>query len=214
MPSFYGAASSVSKFAPDRFRATIMNGRGLSSASRFEVSLPSIGGMQKVGGGSINDKSTSDDRNLLCVAANIPGSQISGVQRPYSIEPRQYANGYTNSDCTMTFYLTNTYIMRDYFERWMQCIVDRGEKNNMNTANMAAFYRSGSGQSYQKDIKIVQYSRDARKSYSVKLIDAYPMNVSQIELNSQLQTQASEFTVTWGYRMFWTDANMNAAVQG
>ena len=212
--SFMGSAESVTKFAPDRFRATIMNGRGLSSASRFQVDLPSIGGMRKVSGGTVNDKSTADDRNLLCVAANIPGTQISAVQRPYTIEPRQYANGYTNTDCTMTFYLTNTYIMREYFERWMQCIVDRGEKDKQNQANMASFYRGPDGQTYQRDIKIVQYSRNARKSYSVKLIDAFPTSVSQIELNSQLQTQASEFTVTWSYRMFWTDANMNAAVQG
>lgn len=214
MASFYGAANSVSKFAPDRFRATIMNNRGLSSASRFEVSLPSIGGMKKVGGGSVNDKSTSDDRNLLCVAANIPGSEISTVQRTHTIEPKMMANGYTNTPCTMTFYLTNTYIMRDYFERWMQCIVARGEKEDQTSPNMAAFYKGSGGQGYQKDIKIVQYSRDARKSYSVKLIDAFPISVSQIELNSQLQAQASEFTVTWSYRMFWTDADMNAAVQG
>lgn len=212
--SFMGSAESVTKFAPDRFRATVMNGRGLASASRFEVSLPSIGGMLKVSGGAIKDKSTSDDRNLLCVAANIPGTQISTVRRPYTIETKTLANGYSNTDCTMTFYLTNTYVMREYFERWMQCIIDRGEKDKQTGSNLAAFYKGPKGQTYQKDIKIVQYSRNARKSYSVKLIDAFPTSISQIELNSQLQTQASEFTVTWAYRMFWTDANMNAAVQG
>ena len=163
MASFYGAANSVSKFAPDRFRATIMNGRGMSSASRFEVDLPTIGGMKKVSGGSVIDKSTSDDRNLLCVAANIPGSQIGTVQRTYTIESKQIANSYTNPECTMTFYLTNTYVMREYFERWMQCIAGRGEKNEKKGQNLMAFYKSGKGQGYQKDIKIVQYSREREK---------------------------------------------------
>ena len=211
--SFIGSAESVTKFAPDRFRATIMNGRGLSSASRFEVDLPSIGGMLKASGGKVKDKSTADDRNLLCVAANIPGTQFGTVQRQNTIEPKMMANSYTNPECTMTFYLTNTYIMRDYFERWQQCIAHRGEKDKMTDPNLVSFYQHGS-QGYRKDIKIVQYSRDARKSYSVKLIDAFPLSISQIELNSQLQTQASEFTVTWSYRMFWTDPNMNAPVQG
>lgn len=214
MASFYGAANSVSKFAPDRFRATIMNGRGLASASRFEVHLPSIGGMQKVSGGSVKDKSTSDDRNVLCVAANIPGTTINTVQRQYTMEPKMMANGYSNSDCTMTFYLTNTYVMREYFERWQQCIVMKGEKEKQVENNLAAFYRGGSGQTYQRDIKISQYSRNARRSYTCKLIDAYPVSISQIELNSQLQTAASEFTVTWSYRMFWTDPNMSAPISG
>ena len=86
-----GGAESVSKFAPDRFRATVMNGLGMASQSRFEVEFPSIGGMIKVGGGSINDKSTSDDRNLLCAAAQIPGKQISVMQRGLGIENQQIA---------------------------------------------------------------------------------------------------------------------------
>lgn len=213
MASFYGAANSVSKFAPDRFRATVMNGLGLASPSRFEVSLPSISGMQKVSGGSVKDKSTSDDRNVLCVAANIPGSTITTVQRTDTIEQKMMANGYNNPDCTMTFYLTNTYVMRDYFEKWQQCIVGRGEKNKMNSQNLVAFYQ-GNGGGYKKDIKISQYSRNARRAYTCKLVDAYPVSISQIELNSQLQTAAAEFTVTWSYRMFWTDTDMSAPISG
>ena len=213
MASFYGAAESVSKFAPDRFRATVMNGLGLASPSRFEVSLPSINGMNKVGGGSVKDKSTPDDRNVLCVAANIPGSTITTVQRPNTIEPKMMANGYSNSDCTMTFYLTNTYIMREYFERWQQCIVGRGDKDNKNSQNLVAFYQ-GPDNAYKRDIKISQYSRNARRSYTCKLVDAFPISISQIELNSQLQTAAAEFTVTWSYRMFWTDPDMSAPISG
>lgn len=201
-----GAAESVSKFAPDRFRATVMNGLGMSSQSRFEVDFPSIGGMVKVGGGSINDKSTSDDRNLLCSAAGLPGKQVSVVNRGLGIENQMIVNGHSFPEVSFSFYLTNTYVMRDYFQRWMQCITSQ---DNPEEAQFVGYYNR-----YVKPIKIRQYTRAARKAYTIELIDAYPTNVATIELNSQLQTAPMEMTVSMTYRTFKTKQEKNAAIQG
>lgn len=195
----FGSAESVTKFAPDRFRASVMNNFGMASASRWEVDLPTIDGMTKVNGGSVRDTSTGEDRNLLCVAANLPGKQIGTVRRGFSIENRQIAREQTLTPVSMTFYLTNTFVMREYFERWMQCITFHGEKNKMTDCNQAGFYDN-----YKKDIKLSQYTRDARRAYTIKLIDAYPTAINAIEWNSQLQTQAMEVTVEITYRMYWT----------
>ena len=202
MATFFGAAESVSKFAPDRFRANVMNNFGMASQSRWEVMLPSIDGMNKVSGGKVGDPSNSDDRNLFCVAANVPGKQLQTTPRGFTIENKQVVNGHTLTPVSMTFYLTNSYVMRDYFERWMQCITHHGEKNKMNSPNLVA-YRDN----YVQDIKMVQYTRAARKAFTIKLIDAFPTAISAIEWNSQLQTQAMELTVEFTYRMYWTDPN-------
>ena len=185
-----GAAKSATQFAPDRFRAMVMNQSGMASQSRWEVDLPKISGMDKVSGGEVKDPSNSEDRNLLCVAANVPGKQLQTTPRGFTIENKQVVNGHTLTPVSMTFYLTNSYVMREYFERWMQCITHHGEKNKQNDPNLIAFRDN-----YCKDIQMRQKTRAGRRAYTVKLIDAFPTTISQIEWNSQLQTQAMELTV-------------------
>ena len=206
----FNAAESVSKFAPDRFRATVTNGLGLASPSRFEVTFPNISGMQKVSGGKINDKSTSDDRNLLCTAAGIPGKQINTITRGNGFENTPIAVGHTLAEVNFTFYLTNVYTMREYFHRWMQCVTTHAENGgDVTYGNHAGYFNN-----YVKDVKIVQYTRNARKAYSVKLVDAYPTNVGIIELNSQLQTAPAEVTVSMSYRTYWVNQDKSSPVQG
>jgi hypothetical protein len=206
----FDAAESVSKFAPDRFRATVMNGLGLASASRFKIDLPSIGGMRRVSGGKVKDKSTSDDRNMLCTAVGIPGKSITTINRSSSFESTPIAVGHTLPEVNFTFYLTNVYTMREYFHRWMQCVTTHAETNrDVQYGNHAGYYKN-----YSKDVKIVQYTRNARKAYSVKLIDAYPTTIGIIELNSALQTQPAEVTVTMQYRAYWTSTDLNSPIQG
>ena len=203
-----GAANSASKFAPDRFRATVMNGLGMASPSRFEVTFPNISGMQKVAGGSINDESTSDDRNMLCAAAGIPGKQITTITRGTAFESTPIAVGHVLPEVNFTFYLTNVYTMREYFHRWMQCVTTHAE----NGGDVTYGHHAGYFNNYVKDVKVVQYTRNARKAYSVKLVDAYPTNVGIIELNSQLQTAPAEVTVSMAYRTYWTDQNKSSPV--
>ena len=210
LTSAFEAGESVSKFAPDRFRATITNGLGLASASRFEVTFPNISGMQKVSGGSVNDKSTSDDRNLLCVAAQLPGKSINTITRGTAFENTPIAAGHSLPPVNFTFYLTNVYTMREYFHRWMQCVTTHAENN----ADVKYGNHSGYFKNYVKDVKIVQYTRNARKAYSAKLVDAYPTEVSVIELNSQAQTAPLEVTVSMAYRIYWFNQDKSSPVQG
>ena len=202
-----GGANSATQFAPDRFRAMVMNQSGMASQSRWEVELPKISSMRKVTGGKVKDPTNSEDRNLLCVAANVPGKQLQTTPRGYSIENKQVVNGHTLTPVSMTFYLTNSYVMREYFERWMQCITNHGEKGKENSANLVA-YRDN----YTQDVRLRQKTRAGRRAYTTKLIDAFPTAISAIELNSQLQTQAMELTVEFSYRMYWTEQDREGFV--
>jgi len=188
-----GDAESVSKFAPDRFRASVTNGLGMASQSRWEVEFPNITGMKSVAGNSINDKSTTDDRNLFCAAAGLPGRQISVMQRGIGIENHQIANGHTMPEVTFSWYLTNTYVMKEYFENWMDCITSRTAES----AQHVGYYRN-----YVKKVTVRQYTRAARRGFTIDLIDAYPTNVQTIELNSQGQTAPMEITVSMTYRTY------------
>ena len=186
---------SVTKFAPDRFRGSVTNQFGLASPSRFEVIFPDIRGMTTVGGETIRDPSNTEDRHIFCTAAGMPGKQISTVNKGIGIENQMIANGHQFPEVSFSFYLTNTYTMRDYFEEWMRCV----SSQNPNETQYVGFYDN-----YVKDVEVIQYTRTARKAYTVKLIDAYPTNIGTIEFNNQLQTAIAEVTVSMTYRTYTT----------
>jgi hypothetical protein len=192
-----GQVGSVTKFAPDRFRSQFEIGLGYSSPNRFEVALPNINGMKKPDGSEISDDTTTGElRNMLCTAANIPGKNLETTTRQIGIEKRQIVTGHAMPNVLLTFYLTNTYSMKNYWDLWQSCCTSQDE-------NGAMFV--GYATNYVMDITLKQYTKNARKSYTVHLIDAYPINVNQIQLNNQPQSAVGEVTVELTYRTFVND---------
>ena len=198
------AAESVSKFAPDRFRATMTNNFGLASQSRFEVEFPNLNGLVKPNGGGINDKTTSEDRNLLCVAAGMPSKNLNTVNRGYGIENQMVVTGHSFSEVSFSFYLTNTYSMREYFERWMQ-VCSSQEKDKQ---QFVGYYKEYS----KKDVRVRAYTRNGRRAYTVDLINCFPTSCNTIEFNSAPQTAAHEMTVSMAYRTYKTTQEKTAPI--
>lgn len=189
--------NSASKFAPDRFRADLTVALGLASPNRFEVKFPDINGMAKPHGGSAKDRtSNSEERNVFCTAAGLPGKQLNVSQRILGAEQRPVVFGHAMPEVQFSFYLTNTYNMRHYFQEWMECC----SSQDPNLPQNIGFYKE-----YTKDVRIRQYTRNGRRVYEAKLIDAFPTNISTIEVNNQLQGAAHEFTVSMAYRTYTTD---------
>ena len=199
----FGAANSASKFAPDRFRGTIMAQLGMAAQNKWTVEWPKINGMQFPVSGATRDFSNSEDKNLLCTAAGIPGKQIQTTQRIMGAETVPVAVGHTMPEISFSYYLTNSYEMRQYFQEWMNAVTHqpgKGGKGHDKPA-FAGYFRE-----YVRDVKVRQYTRNGRRVYDVKLHDAFPTNLSTIELNNQLQSAAHEFTVSIAYRTYSNDA--------
>jgi hypothetical protein len=194
---------SASKFAPDRFRGTIMAQLGMAAQNKWTVEWPKINNMKFPVSGSTRDFSNSEDKNLLCTAAGLPGKQIQTTQRIMGAESVPVAVGHTMPEVSFSYYLTNSYEMRQYFQEWMNAITHqpgKGGKEHDKPA-FAGYFRE-----YCKDVKIRQYTRDGRRVYDAKLHDAFPTALSTIELNNQLQSAAHEFTVSIAYRTYSNDA--------
>ena len=199
----FDAANSASKFAPDRFRGTIMAQLGMASSNKWTVEWPKINNMQFPVAGATRDFSNSEDKNLLCTAAGIPGKQIQTTTRQLGGENLPVAVGHTMPEVTFSYYLTNSYEMRQYFQEWMNGITHQPGKGGKN-ADKPTF--AGYFTEYARDVKVRQYTRNGRRVYDVKLHDAFPTNLSTIELNNQLQSAAHEFTVSIAYRTYSNDA--------
>jgi len=132
------------------------------------------------------------DLNLLCNSVTLPGKQILTYDRVIGLERSKVSYGYAVEDITMTFYALNDYGIRKYFDTWAAATVSED-------FNIVPYKNE-----YSRDIKIHQLRKPiinkslgagpininigigGGTSYSVRLIDAFPTTVQQIELNNEL----------------------------
>ena len=189
-------------FAPDRFRATMGNNLGLAFNNRFQVKFPNIGNMVTPNGGSIKDKTNGEDRSLMCTAAGMPGKQVNTVNRGYGIENQLAVTGHSMPEVSFTFYLPNTFVMREYFEKWMEACSSAIKDE----AQYVGYYDEYS----KNDIEVASYARAGLHSYTCKLINCFPTSINTIEFNNQAQTAAAEMTVSIAYRTYETKQHLSS----
>ena len=115
----------------DTIKAAISSQGGLAKGNKFLVELPNIGGSMRA-------------MNTLCNSANMPGKQITTVDRRIGMEFEKIAYGYAVDDVTMTFYMPNSYLPKKYFDTWRSIII--------NENSQVAAYKS----SYARPIRIHQ----------------------------------------------------------
>ena len=174
-------------FSTDTLRG-LLSRDGLAAGNRWLVILPNLSGRQKVGGGSIGSYDTND-LNVLCTSARIPGKQIRTIERVTGIPTQRTAVGYETGDASFSFYLTHNYTVRKYFQDWMDTVVSRRPP-----------YDVGFFDDYKADILVQQQDKKGSHVYITKLKDCYPVNIAEIELNNQAQQAALELTVAIAYK--------------
>ena len=175
-------------FSTDKLRALLNAQNGAASNNRYRVFMPNIDGTRKPGGGAASWGGNTEDLDLLCTQARIPGKTILTVDRQIGIEPIKVGVGHVLPEVSLTFYLTGTYSARDYFQEWVECIV------SSEPPFVAGFLAD-----YGHQVTIEQLDKQANKIYGVKLERAYPTTINEIELNNQAQQATLELTVSLAY---------------
>ena len=178
-------------FSTDNLRTVVHNENGLAAGNRYIVILPSLAGTQLPGGGSAVDPVDRKTLSTLCTSARIPGKNFNLLDRQIGMEPIKVANGHTFDNVALTFFLTNDYSAKKYFQEWSECIMSPEPP-----------YLTGFHGNYAKSVTIEQQNRNAETVYRVELTKAYPISISEIELNNQAQGAALELTVTFTYSNF------------
>jgi hypothetical protein len=151
----------------------------LSRPSRFDVQIyPKFGGSYSL--------------LYRCESAQLPGKTLATTeQRTYGpIEKFPYLMTY--SDVDLTFMVTDDMAQKVFFDRWFERI------NPTNTNNFG--YKSD----YVADIIITQYDVTNRPAYSVKLIDAYPVSMNQLDLDWSTDSY-HKLSVTFAYTRWERD---------
>ena len=130
---------------------------------------------------------------ILCKSVTMPGKRITTTEAMHNHHLSKKPYSAATDEVTMTFMLTNDYYIKKYFDMWQEMIVDTSGKH------YKTFYKN----EYSTDVTIQQLSQgsDIVPGYSIKLLNAYPIQVGAIELSSEGEGLL-EVSITWEYDNF------------
>lgn len=165
-------------FSISNFRQSLSGG---SRANLFNISL-----------GATPSTVTLPNATLLCKSGAIPGFTIGQISVPFRGRTVKLPGDRTFADWTATFIVDPKMEIRKGFENWLKYIKD----NDFTTAGAL---RAGSGVDYTTIITIDHLRDDNTISKTYKLQDAFPTDVSQIDVSYDAADAIEEFTVTFQY---------------
>lgn len=122
----------ASGYSIEQLKSQVGAGGGIAKANQFMVTLPTLR----------TYRPDANELNLLCTAVALPGRQIMSMDYQLGTVNRKIANGYAVTDMNLTFLVTNSHSVRQYFEAWQK------EAYNHET-NTVGYYDE-----YTYDIKI------------------------------------------------------------
>lgn len=160
--------------------------KGGARANRFRIGITWPG---LVGTPNVTDE-------IIVHAGSMPESQLGVVQVPYKGRQIPVPGDRTFAAWTITCLNDTTFSHRNSFERWSNLILSH-ESNVQSTSS----YRD-----YVCTIDVVQLDRDDTILKSIKLLNAFPTNISQVDLGYNNNDTIEEYTVTFDYT-HWTSDN-------
>ena len=166
----------------DDFKANLIGGG--ARANQFRATITPPAGIA-IG---LDVRRTS----FLVTAAQLPASTLGEIAVPF-----RGRNIYVSGDrpapetWDMTVYNDTDFMIRNAMERWQNGINDYA--NNTGVTSPA---------DYQTDLFVEQLDRDDTVLKSYIFRNAFPTNISAIELSSAEATEIETFDIEWRYQHF------------
>ena len=141
--------------------------KGVSHPNRYKVVIPGL-----------------RDGDVYCQATNLPGRQITTGERSIGMITQKMPNGFIFDDVSLIFILDGEYSVKKYFDDWHYDIIG--------TENYELKYKN----TMTKEVEIHQLHKETEETiYGVKLLKAFPITVSPIELGDGLANQITQLNV-------------------
>ena len=159
---------------------------------------------EKLGGGSkanlfrmdIIPEFSADDigfdlkkTSILCKSGAIPAFTLGIIEVPFRGRRIKIPGDRTYGDWTATFVNDDQQNLRKSFDKWMNSIVNVDGQEALRTGIST----------YRSRISINQLRPDGNISRTYDLYDAFPTDVSAIDLSYDTTDAVQEFTVTFQY---------------
>ena len=170
-------------------------GRG-ARANLFEIDIafPTLTGVDVELTGTDFTKNTK----ILCKSAAVPGFTVGTIEVPFRAGRRIKIPGdRTFADWTVTIINDENQTLRRAFNAWVNLI----SKGNYESQSKSAATGTGvsGGAAYYQDITCNHLKADNTISRKYQLNDAFPTDVSAIDLSFDSTDTLSEFTVNFQY---------------
>ena len=134
---------------------------------------------------------TSTNVNILVKAAQVPAFTIGTIEVPYKAGRRIKIPGdRTFADWTVTVINDEQHVARRAFTAWID-MISRGNYNSATKSSVKNYYR---------DLTVTQLKGSGNAVRVYKLLDAFPTDVSGVDLSMDSTDTLSEFTVNFQYQ--------------
>jgi hypothetical protein len=140
-------------------------------------------------------KAGMEDFQFFCKSAQLPGSTVWSVTVPYFGRELKFAGNRTFADWTVTIINDENFLVRNFFERWMNAINSH--------ANNVRDFQYASPQNYVCDATVTQFSKDNIGRQQYNFVGMFPTDLSAIDLDWGSNDTIEEFTVNFTYQ-YWT----------
>jgi hypothetical protein len=127
---------------------------------------------------------------ILCKSAAIPALTVGTIEVPYRGRRIKLPGDRSYGDWTITIVNDNKQTMRKAFDRWLKYI---------NNPDASADIRNTQNIDYKVPIDIAHLKINGKVSRRYQLVDAFPIDVSAIDLSYDTTDAIQEFTVTFMY---------------
>jgi len=171
-----------------------------SKSCRFLVNIPTPPCVVNKSG-NLNLNQTN--LQFACHTAELPGVNVHPIEFRHNSFIQRVPHMPTFDPITLSFYCFGDMIERNFFEFWMNQMVDF-------QSGLLNYPRDDNNTPYNMtDITIAQYAVDNTQNYLVKLFDAFPISINSMGLNWG-EDRIQELQVTFAYtkwRTYVTDSS-------
>lgn len=175
-----------------QFKANMVQGGFRPNQFKILLTFPSI-----ISGGSLAGQKVE----FMGKSASLPASTLESITTSYRGRQVKFAGERSFQPWTIDVYTDTDFSVRNSFESWVNTIQ---RPSTTGGAIRPAVY--------QTDLKIVAMDRNDQEVKSYIMHDAYPIDVSAINLDWEVNNQIGQFTVTFDYNWFDSDTGKESIV--
>ena len=144
----------------------------------FRVTLPPIKGYN------------TKDLNLLCKAVLMPGRQLGTMEKQVGMYKYDIVNQMSMSEVTMTFHVTSSHMVKNYFMEWQKVMFDKGTvgyyKDYARDIKIETMKKGATIPLFQRDIPFLNKLNPTIRN---RLPDIGPFKLSQGEIDMDIGTK-------------------------
>ena len=205
----------------DKLKSTITSRGGMARKNRYNVFftpptmsllninpqaiLSNVLSGQGVSVGTlINDPR---DISLLCDSVQLPSRTVSTMEYQDQFQVIKMPYTFADGEVSIGFLLTKDYYIKNLFDNWMDSIINAPDEEGNSVP-----YQLGYKTDYSTDIIIQQLDEQDVPVYGVKLINAFPTSIGQIDLGNANENEFSKVEVTFGYDKYEVEGPLSSTI--